>query len=197
MRLPSSTLMLLVMTIWSCMAVAAMACTPTKDPAAVQLSPSVQVMGEYDWVQQSGTGGQPSSRCLDMVARARRYISSSKLNFVVVHHWLPNSDGFGVSSYCYMHTSSRASPGAGTQGQCLAWTADAVAAFKKSMANCFAEALKQGFTPYIRPYLDDGTQRWVAVPAVISVILRVQLTCVQPAGSQQWRSDLSMSSCSC
>lgn len=159
-------LQLLVVT----MAVAAMAYTPTKDPAAVQLSPSVQVMGEHDWVQQSGTpSGQPTSRCLDMVARARRYSSSSKLNFVVVHHWLPNRDGFGVSSHCYMHTSSGASPGAGAQGQCLAWTADAVAAFKNSMTNCFTEALKQVFTPYIRPYLDDGAQRWVTVPANHSV----------------------------
>jgi hypothetical protein len=157
-------LLLLVTT----MAAAAMAYTPTKDPAAVQLSPSVQVMGEYDWMQQQPAGSKPTSRCLDMVARARRFSSSSKLNFVLVHHWLPNSDGFGVSSYCYMHTDSGASPGAGVQGQCLPFTADAIAAFKQSMTNCFTEALKQGFTPYIRPYLDDGAQRWVTLsqPAV-------------------------------
>lgn len=141
------------------MAAAAMAYTPNKDPTAIQLSPGALVMGEYDWAL-SGTDTKPASRCLDMVARARKYTNSNKLNFVVVHHWLPNSDGFGVSSYCYMHTSG-VSPGAGVEGKCLPWTAEKLAEFKKSMTLCFTEALKQGFTPYIRPYLDDGALRWV------------------------------------
>lgn len=140
------------------LAAAAAAYTPTKDPASVQLSTGVLVMGEYDWSLSTGSNGQPTSRCLDMVARARQYSTGNKLNFVLVHHWLPNSDGFGVASYCYMHTGS-GSPGDGTQGTCLPWTAEKLAEFKRSLTLCFTEALKQGFTPYVRPYLDDGAQR--------------------------------------
>jgi hypothetical protein len=139
------------------MATAAAAYTPTKDASAVQLSPGVLVMGEYDWVL-SGTEAKPTSRCLDMVVRARQYSTSTKLNFVVVHHWLPNSDNFGVSSYCYMHTSG-VSPGNGVEGKCLPWTTAKLAEFYRSMRYCFTAAIKQGFTPYIRPYLDDGAQR--------------------------------------
>lgn len=147
------TLLLVAMT------AAAAAYTPTKDPASVQLSPGVLVMGEYDWTLSTGPTGQPTSRCLDMVARARQYSAGNKLNFVLVHHWLPNSDGFGVSSYCYMHTGSGNQPGDGVQGTCLPWTAEKLGEFKRSLTYCFTEALKQGFTPYVRPYLDDGAQR--------------------------------------
>ena len=141
------------------MAGGAAAYSPTKDPSSVQISPGVLVMGEYDWALSTGPDGRPSSRCLDMVARARRYSAGNRLNFVVVHHWLPNSDGFGVSGYCYMHTSEGTSPGEGVTGTCMPWTASKLAEFKKSMTYCFTEALKQGFTPYVRPYLDDGAQR--------------------------------------
>jgi hypothetical protein len=57
-----------------------------------------------------------------------------------------------------MHTSG-VSPGNGVEGKCLQWTAEKLAEFHKSMKYCFTAALKQGFTPYIRPYLDDGAQR--------------------------------------
>lgn len=149
----ATTIMLLIG-----MAAAAVAYTPTKDPAAVQLSPGVLVMGEYDWALSTGPTGQPASRCLDMVSRARQYSAGNKLNFVLVHHWLPNTDGFGVSSYCYMHTNG-GQPGDGVEGKCLPWTTEKLAEFKKSLTYCFTEAIKMGFTLYVRPYLDDGAQR--------------------------------------
>jgi len=133
---------------------AAVAYTPTKSPKAVQLSPAVLLMGEYDWALSTGADGKPWSRCLDMVWRARKFSNGNRLNIVPTHHWLPNNDGFGASSFCYMHTS-----GAGDPGKCLAWTAEKLAEFKRSMTLCFTEAFKQGFIPYVRPHLDDGLLR--------------------------------------
>lgn len=133
---------------------AAVAYTPTQDPQSVQLSASVLLMGEYDWALSTGSDGKPWSRCLDMVWRARRYSNGNKLNIVPTHHWLPNSNGLGVASYCYMHTSS-----IGGSATCLPWTAAKLAEFKASMTYCFTEAFRQGFVPYVRPHLDDGLLR--------------------------------------
>lgn len=133
----------------------AAAYTPTKDPASAQLSPSVLLMGEFDWKLYAGSDGKPWSRCLDMVWRARKYSNGNKLNFVPTHHWLPRDDGLGVASFCYMSTSGQP----GDKGTCLAWTASKLAEFKKSMTLCYTEAFKQGFVTYTRPHLDDGLNR--------------------------------------
>lgn len=132
-----------------------LAYTPTKDPASGQLSPSVLLMGEFDWQLSTGADGRPWSRCLDMVWRAKKYSNGNKLGFTPTHHWLPNSDGLGVASYCYLHTSGAV----GDKGSCLAWTPEKLAEFKRSMTLCFTEAFKQGFVPYVRPHLDDGLNR--------------------------------------
>lgn len=89
-----------------------------------------------------------------MVWRARKFSNGDRLNIVPTHHWLPNSNGLGVASFCYMHSS-----GAGDKGTCMAWTAEKLAEFKRSMTYCFTEAFKQGFVPYVRPHLDDGLNR--------------------------------------
>lgn len=128
--------------------------TPTMDARSGQLSPSVLLMGEFDWALFTGRDGKPWSRCLDMVWRARSISKGNKINFVPTHHWLPRDDGFGVSQYCYLHTT-----GGSDRGTCLTWTPGKLAEFKKSMTYCFAEAFRQGFTPYVRPHLDDGLNR--------------------------------------
>mgnify|MGYP001807474706 CR=1 FL=1 len=139
----------------------ASAYTPSKDYRSGQLSPSVLLMGEFDWTLSTGRDGKPWSRCLDMVWRARAVSNGNKLNFVPTHHWIPNSNGLGVASYCYMHTSGAV----GDKGSCLPWTPEKLAEFKKSMTLCFTEAFKQGFVPYVRPHLDDGLNRYGSVLA--------------------------------
>lgn len=133
---------------------AAAAYAPTKDYRSGQLSPSVLLMGEFDWAMSVGRDGKTWSRCLDMVWRARSITKGDRLNFVPTHHWLPRDDGFGVSQFCYLHTS-----GGGDRGTCMSWTPGKLAEFKKSMTYCLAEALRQGFIPYVRPHLDDGLNR--------------------------------------
>lgn len=128
---------------------------PTKDVNAAQLSPSVLLMGEFDWSLSNGSDGQPWSRCLDSVWRARAVSTGDRLNFVPTHHWLPGPDGTGVSAFCYLHTSGAA----GDRGTCLPFTPSKIAEFRTSMTHCFAEALRQGFVPYVRPHLDDGLNR--------------------------------------
>jgi hypothetical protein len=137
----------------ACAATAA-AYTPSKDYRSGQLSPSVLLMGEFDWALDVGRDGKPWSRCLDMVWRARSVSKGNRLNFVPTHHWMPREDGFGVSQYCYLHTT-----GGSDRGTCLAWTPGKMAEFKKSMTLCLAETLRQGFIPYVRPHLDDGLNR--------------------------------------
>lgn len=130
-------------------ATAAAAAAPGQDASGVQLSPSVLMMGYFDWKLFDGRDGRKWSRCLDMVWRARRYSAGNRLNFVPTHHWLPESDGFGVSQFCFMPSG----------GPCQPWTPAVLAEFKESMTLCLAEALKQGFIPYVRPHLDDGLNR--------------------------------------
>jgi hypothetical protein len=90
-----------------------------------------------------------------MVWQAKK-AGSTQLNFVPTHHWLPprgggaNTADGGVGSFCLM-TGSNGSP------NCVPWTQDLVNQFKDGMSLCFAEALRQGFTLYVRPHLDDGT----------------------------------------
>jgi hypothetical protein len=55
------------------------------DPRAGQLSPSVLLVGEWDWQESTGRDGKPWSRCLDMVWRARSVVSGNRLNFVPTH----------------------------------------------------------------------------------------------------------------
>jgi hypothetical protein len=92
-----------------------------------------------------------------MVWRARTVVKGNRLNFVPTHHWLPREDGFGVNQFCYMH-----SEGGGDKGTCKSWTPGKIDEFKKSMTLCMAEAMRQGFIPYVRPHLDDGLNRCVS-----------------------------------
>lgn len=161
-RLCSSGLALLLLV--ACAATAA-AYSPTKDSRSGQLSPSILLMGEFDWALSTGRDGKAWSRCLDMVWRARSLSKGNRINFVPTHHWLPRDDGFGVSQYCYLHTT-----GGSDRGTCLTWTPGKMAEFKKSMTYCFAEAFRQGFTPYVRPHLDDGLNRCVCVCACVVYI---------------------------
>lgn len=127
-------------------------------PKAGGISPSILLMGYFDWQNMPDANGRPWSRCLDMVWRARRLTRGNKLNFVPTHHWLPREDGFGVSSFCYMHKTPGL-PNTVTTANgmyCSPWNDALIQEFEDSMATCFAESLRQGLTPYIRPHLDDG-----------------------------------------
>lgn len=68
------------------------------DPRAGQLSPSVLLVGEWDWQESTGSDGKPWSRCLDMVWRARSVVSGNRLNFVPTHQVIPPS--FWLHSVC-------------------------------------------------------------------------------------------------
>jgi hypothetical protein len=89
-----------------------------------------------------------------MVWQAKK-AGSTQLNFVPTHHWLPPrgsgaSAAGGVGSFCLM-TGSNGSP------TCVPWTQELINQFRDGMSLCFAEALRQGITIYVRPHLDDGT----------------------------------------
>ncbi|KAF8057099.1 hypothetical protein HT031_006108 [Scenedesmus sp. PABB004] len=118
--------------------------------ASTQLSPSVNLIGKFDWeVDASGW-----SRCLDMVWRAAG-AGSDRINFVPTHHWLPASGSAAASNtigaFCHMHhTPSGANA-------CSPWSDALIAEFRRAMAVCFTEAMRQGLTVYVRPHLDDGT----------------------------------------
>eukprot|EP00882_Tetradesmus_deserticola_P018626 GHRQ01020005.1.p1 GENE.GHRQ01020005.1~~GHRQ01020005.1.p1 ORF type:complete len:310 (+),score=87.36 GHRQ01020005.1:1110-2039(+) len=127
--------------------------TVDMDARAAQLSPSVLLMGYFDWQIIPDANGKPWSRCLDMVWRARRLARGNKLNFVPTHHWIPGEDGFGIDHYCYMYKDASDSM------LCGEWTQAKIDEFEKSMTYCFAEAYRNGFTPYVRPHLDDGYVR--------------------------------------
>lgn len=170
MRFSSSGVALLLLV--ACAATAAAAFSPSKDPRSGQLSPSVLLMGEFDWALSTGRDGKAWSRCLDMVWRARSVSKGNRLNFVPTHHWLPRDDGFGVSQYCYLHTT-----GGSDRGTCMSWTAGKMAEFKKSITYCLAEALRQGFIPYVRPHLDDGLNRWVGCAEAVTVCCVTKLGC--------------------
>jgi hypothetical protein len=128
--------------------------TPDKDPASSQISPSVLLMNENDWKLSYGPDGTPSSRCLDMVARAREFSGGNRLNFVPTFNYVPGPNGVGVGAFCYLPSDS-------TSGdvQCIHWTPDKVAEFKESMTQCFMEAFNKDFVVYLRPNLQDGLNK--------------------------------------
>lgn len=148
-------LVLFLLSAWA-IVIPATAYTPDKDPGSSQISPSVVLMTEADWMLSHGPDGLPSSRCLDMVARAREYSSGNRLSFVPIFHWLPGPDGLGVDSYCYLE--SQASDN-GSGDACKPWTPDKVAEFKESMTLCFMEAFHLDFVVYVRPQLQDGLNK--------------------------------------
>jgi hypothetical protein len=43
--------------------------------------------------------------------------------------------------------------------QCAPWDQEKINEFERSMTICFTEAFRNGFTPYLRPHLDDGYVR--------------------------------------
>jgi hypothetical protein len=85
-----------------------------------------------------------------MVWRAKRLNRGNRLNFVPTHHWLPGEGGYGIGSYCFQQNNGA------NQIVCSGWTRQLLTAYERGMTVCFAEALRQGFIPYIRPHLDDG-----------------------------------------
>lgn len=97
--------------------------------------------------------GAPTSRCVQMLGRARES-GSTRAVFVPTHHWIPadTSTGQGISKYCYMQ-------GYTGSNECMDWTDALIAEFKQGMTLCFKEALQTGVTIYIRPQLDDGTNK--------------------------------------
>eukprot|EP00878_Enallax_costatus_P016588 GHUV01017406.1.p1 GENE.GHUV01017406.1~~GHUV01017406.1.p1 ORF type:complete len:494 (+),score=70.49 GHUV01017406.1:303-1784(+) len=125
---------------------------------AAGISPSILLMGRFDWQNIPDANGRPWSRCLDMVWRARRLSRGNKINFVPTHHWVPRDDGFGVSRFCYMHKNPGLPDTVTTNNgmYCSPWNSAVIQEFEDTMTNCLAEAMRQGFTPYIRPHLDDG-----------------------------------------
>jgi hypothetical protein len=127
--------------------------TVDMSPKAAQLSPSILLMGYFDWQIIPDANGKPWSRCLDMVWRARRLSRGNKMNFVPTHHWIPGSEGFGIDHFCYMYKD------ANDRMQCGDWDQAKIDEFERSMTFCFAEAFRNGFTPYLRPHLDDGYVR--------------------------------------
>ena len=82
--------------------------------------------------------------------------NSSRLNFVPTHHWLPEDEALnGISSFCYMDTVLPATTAAAAAAErntyeCFPWSKAAIDAFRDSMTLCFAEALRQGLTIYVR-----------------------------------------------
>ncbi|KAF6266415.1 hypothetical protein COO60DRAFT_1474808 [Scenedesmus sp. NREL 46B-D3] len=129
--------------------------TVDMDPRSAQLSPSVLLMGYFDWQIIPDANGKPWSRCLDMVWRARRLARGNKLNFVPTHHWIPGAEGFGIDHFCYMYKDESDAM------KCAQWDQPKIDEFERSMTHCFAEAYRNGFTPYVRPHLDDGYVRGI------------------------------------
>lgn len=78
---------------------------------------------------------------------------SSRLNFVPTHHWLPDPDApNGIASFCYIDTvapSSEATTGA-NEYRCFPWSQPRIQEYTQAMTVCFAEALRQGLTVYVR-----------------------------------------------
>lgn len=95
--------------------------------------------------------------CVD----ARRAVesNSSRVNFVPTHHWLPeDSARNGISAFCFMESTlplgtarigGYNSNSSGTY-RCSPWTKQVIQDYKDAMTMCFAEALRQGMTLYIR-----------------------------------------------
>lgn len=67
----------------------------------------------------------------------------------------------GISSFCYMDTTTTGATAAAADQPntyaCFPWSQAVVDEFRDAMKLCFAEAMRQGLTVYVRPHLDDGT----------------------------------------
>jgi hypothetical protein len=77
----------------------------------------------------------------------------SRLNFVPTHHWLPDeAAGNGISSFCYIDSVAPASEETtgSNQYKCFPWSQAIIQEYTEAMTMCFAEALRQGFTLYVR-----------------------------------------------
>jgi hypothetical protein len=78
---------------------------------------------------------------------------SSRLNFVPTHHWLPDEAAAnGISSFCFIDTVVPASEATDTTNQykCFPWSQAVIEEYTHAMKVCFAEALRQGLTIYVR-----------------------------------------------
>lgn len=78
---------------------------------------------------------------------------SSRINFVPTHHWLPDETSpNGISSFCYMDTIAPASEATEGQNQyrCFPWSQAVIQEYTAAMTKCFAEAMRQGLTVYVR-----------------------------------------------
>eukprot|EP00198_Chlamydomonas_reinhardtii_P009759 XP_001699096.1 predicted protein [Chlamydomonas reinhardtii] len=73
------------------------------DPTAlpVELNPSVMVLGEFDWVPYQ-VAPPYTSRCTDMVDRAKKVAGGSRVNFVPTHYWKDRDEDGSIDSFCYM-----------------------------------------------------------------------------------------------
>jgi hypothetical protein len=92
---------------------------------------------------------------LPTIPLCRRAIESgsSRINFVPTHHWLPDPDApNGIASFCYIDTvapSSEATTGT-NEYRCFPWSQPRIQEYTQAMTVCFAEALRQGLTVYVR-----------------------------------------------
>jgi hypothetical protein len=78
---------------------------------------------------------------------------SSRINFVPTHHWLPDETALGgIASFCYIDSivpSSEATTGS-NEYNCFPWSQARIQEYTQAMSVCFAEALRQGLTVYVR-----------------------------------------------
>jgi hypothetical protein len=139
---------------------AAAAPNAAPNPTAIpEIGASVMLLGKYDWELSHPTTTNKTtttttttwSRCLDQLRRASNRTNSRDINFVLTHHWVPSSSPKApISQHCLMH---------GTDGRpkCYAWSQELIDQLRDSLAVCFAEAMRMGFTISVRPHLDDAS----------------------------------------
>ncbi|PNW74409.1 hypothetical protein CHLRE_13g607400v5 [Chlamydomonas reinhardtii] len=123
------------------------------DPTAlpVELNPSVMVLGEFDWVPYQ-VAPPYTSRCTDMVDRAKKVAGGSRVNFVPTHYWKDRDEDGSIDSFCYMDSTMT----------CLNHDGPSVASFRAGMELCFRRAVEEGLGVSLVPHLDDGgkTAAW-------------------------------------
>ncbi|KAG2424504.1 hypothetical protein HYH02_015174 [Chlamydomonas schloesseri] len=117
----------------------------------VELNPSVMVLGEFDWVPYQAAPPF-TSRCSDMVDRAKRAAGGSRVNFVPTHYWKDRNEDGSIDSFCYMDSTMT----------CLNHDGASVASFRRGMELCFRRAVEEGLGLSVVPHLDDGgkTAAW-------------------------------------
>ncbi|KAG2493204.1 hypothetical protein HYH03_008624 [Edaphochlamys debaryana] len=132
-------------------AAAAMSSGNPLGPPPVELNPSVMILGMFDWVPYQD---QPpfTSRCSDMVDRAKASAGGTRINFVPTHYWQDKDSNGGVDAYCYMDSNM----------DCVRHTAQSIASFRSGLELCFRRAVEEGLGLSIVPHLDDGgrTAAW-------------------------------------